>query len=156
MLMVKTYLKESTIPEAGLGLFAGQDIKKGTITWKFFRGFDQKLELKIRDSLSDAAKAQFDTYTYNRVRGNESYHVLCGDNERFINHSDTPNILEGDILEEGENVSVAIRDIKKGEELFCNYYEFDANADKKLGRETKEKESKSVVSSFLNIFSKQK
>jgi hypothetical protein len=33
MLTVKTYLDKSNI--SGIGLFAGENIKKGTITWKF-------------------------------------------------------------------------------------------------------------------------
>src|SRR5262245_65732568 len=39
MLLVKTYLDKSAIH--GLGVFAGQVIRKGTKVWRFVEGFDR-------------------------------------------------------------------------------------------------------------------
>jgi SET domain-containing protein len=54
---------------------------------------------------------------------------LCGDNDRFTNHSYTPN--RHCIIEEqtGEVIEIAACDIKKGEELTNDYREIDANFD---------------------------
>ena len=40
MLRVKTYLATSSIPGAGLGLFAAEDIPAGTVIWRFDEGWD--------------------------------------------------------------------------------------------------------------------
>lgn len=130
MLLIRTVLKESTIPGIGLGLFADEFIKKGTVTWRFCPNFDQSLEADDMLRLSAEAREQFYTYTYKSIVSGR--YILCGDNERFINHSDNPNITEGEREGNYERFSIANRDIEKGEELFCNYYEFDENANKKL------------------------
>lgn len=131
MLMVKTFVKESTIPGAGLGLFANEFIKKGTVTWRFCPGFDR---ISTDDDLlrmSEESRAQFLKYCYKSKVGN--YYILPGDDDRFINHTDNnPNIIEGEFEKNSEPFSIAARDIEKGEELLCNYYEYDDHADKKL------------------------
>ena len=53
--------------------------------------------------------------------------IICVDDARFFNHSDNPNT---DNITENE--TVAKRNIKKDEELTCNYFEFDADARRKL------------------------
>ncbi len=40
MLLIKTYLDTRKILHAGIGLFAGEFIPKGTIVWKFDEGID--------------------------------------------------------------------------------------------------------------------
>ena len=127
--MVKTIVKESTIPGAGLGLFADEFIKKGTVTWRFCPGFDQILHEEDLLRLSMPARYQFLKYCYKSK--DDDHYVLCGDDERFINHSNNPNIVD-EFIPEKEPFSIAVRDIKKGEELLCNYFEFDANAEMKL------------------------
>ncbi|MCB9806121.1 SET domain-containing protein-lysine N-methyltransferase [Candidatus Nomurabacteria bacterium] len=131
--MIKTKVKRSTIPDAGLGLFADEFIKKGTVTWRFCPGFDQIIHEDILLKLSEPARIAFLKYAYHN--GKKDYFVLCGDDERFINHSDTPNIKEGKVEGGYETISLAARDIEPGEELFCNYYDFDINAGMKLAKE---------------------
>lgn len=135
MLMVKTTVKNSTIPGAGLGLFADQFIEKGTVTWRFCPNFDQILKEEDLLRLSTPARYQFLKYSYKSK--DDDYYVLCGDDERFINHSESPNIVD-EQLPEKEPFSIASRDIKPGEELFCNYFEFDANAEMKLKNQFEE------------------
>lgn len=48
---------------------------------------------------------------------------MCGDDGRFFNHSDKFNCFEGN----DTKPIVAVRDIKKGEELTVDYYQFDDN-----------------------------
>jgi SET domain-containing protein len=55
--------------------------------------------------------------------------ILCGDHSKHMNHSAEPNLLD---LENGYK-NVAARDIAVGEELTCNYYDFDLAANAKLG-----------------------
>lgn len=127
--MVKTIVKESTIPGAGLGLFAAEFIKKGTVTWRFCPNFDQILHEEDLLRLSIPARYQFLKYCYKSK--DDNHYVLCGDDERFINHSNKPNIVD-EFIPEKEPFSIADRDIHLGEELFCNYFDFDANAEMKL------------------------
>jgi SET domain-containing protein len=46
-----------------------------------------------------------------------------------MNHSDEPNVIEGD-LDREENIAAC--DIEVGEELTCDYYAFDLDAQRKL------------------------
>lgn len=113
MLCVKTVLKQSLIH--GIGLFADEDIPKGTIVWKFNDLIDLVLSEEQIDSLEEASKSQILNYSFKTVNG---YYVLVGDDNRFINYSKNPNIMDIDDI---ESPSIAIRDIKKGEELTCDY-----------------------------------
>ncbi len=117
MILVRTKLDKSSI--AGIGLFADEAIKAGTVVWKFQPKLDLLLAKDEVDELSDAAKEQFLNYAY----FDESYgkYVLCGDDSRFFNHSDDPNCANGD---GSEDTTVAVRYIEKGEELTCNYKTF--------------------------------
>ena len=45
MLVVKTYINKSKIH--GFGLFAGENIKKGTVIWKFNPVIDRKFNRKL-------------------------------------------------------------------------------------------------------------
>jgi hypothetical protein len=130
MLLIKTIVKESTIPGAGLGLFADEDLPLGTVTWKFQDGLDQIISPETLAAMSADERAiclkhaYLDTVTNNLI--------MCGDDERFINHSDTPNVAQVLTPTDPEGIEITSRDIKKGEELFCNYYDFDAYAADKL------------------------
>ncbi|MDP1625043.1 MAG: SET domain-containing protein [bacterium] len=132
MLMVKTKIGPSTINGAGLGLFADQDIPKGTTTWRFMPGLDLIVPEDTLLQLSEAARAQFLNYCY--VDKFTRHFVLCFDDERFINHSKQPNIVQTMAESELEGFEIATRDIKKGEELFCDYEHFDLDAYRKLNK----------------------
>ena len=122
MLLVKTKIAPSQIH--GIGLFADQFIAEGAITWKMMPPFDLKVSQKDLLKLSDPAKEIFFMYSYYSLYSKK--YVLCFDNDRFINHSDDPNIVEGEVLVGGEEaVSVAGRDIFPGEEMTCDYRLFD-------------------------------
>lgn len=128
--MVKTKIGQSTTH--GIGLFAAQFIPKNAVTWRFMVGLDLIVPQDILLQLSEAARIQFLNYCY--VDKYTKNFILCFDDERFINHSDTPNIIQSKIENEIEGVEIAARDIEEGEELFCDYNHFDFDAIRKLNK----------------------
>lgn len=128
MLFVKTYLDKS--PIHGIGLFAAERIPKGTLIWKFVSGFDVILKEKEVKRLPKAARAWISQYTFKNWRG----YVLSADHDKFFNHVDEPNVDDTD-----KEITIAKRDIRKGEELTCNYFDFDKKAHRKLGKKQSKK-----------------
>ena len=114
MLLVKTYLDKSAIH--GLGVFAGELIRKGTKIWRFVEGFDRAYSPKQFSKLPKPAREFLKNYGY-RVDGEILFTV---DNDRHINHSEDPNTF----LKSG--YAIARRNIRKGEEITNDYREFDA------------------------------
>lgn len=121
MLLVKTKIKESKIQ--GIGLFADQFIKKGTIIWKFTPGFDLKFALKEFNKLPLKARDYLDIYSFNS--GEKGEYILPIDNARFFNHSKKSNSLTIRVKHEKEVIVKAKRNISKGEELTENYATFE-------------------------------
>lgn len=120
MLLVKTYLAESGIH--GIGLFAAQPVRKGTVVWRLDPTLDLELTEAQIEALAPPARDQIRKYTYlDLVRGT---YVLCGDDARFFNHSDEPNCH--DFPDADGGTTVAARDIDEGEELTSDYSRFDA------------------------------
>lgn len=128
MLMVKTRLDLS--PIHGIGLFADQFIPKGTVTWRFMPGLDLVVARDTLLQLSEAARIQFLNYCY--VDKFSKNFILCFDDERFINHSDEPNIGQNLVDSEFDGIEVALRDIAKGEEMLVDYSHFDFDSFRKL------------------------
>lgn len=126
MLVVKTHLKYSDIH--GLGCFAGEDIKKGQLVWRFDQGIDLIFTDDDLKNLPSSFGEFLQIYAYSPLSDNKKTYILCADHARHMNHSEDPNLLE---TPEGNNV--ALRDIKRGEELTCDYRQFDKDASKKLG-----------------------
>jgi hypothetical protein len=127
--MVKTRLKPSSI--AGIGLFADEDIPKGTVTWRFMPAYDRLLTEVELDEIPEPARSSLLDHVY--LDAASGLYVLCADNARFMNHSDDPNTAG--VHEKGaiEGYDIATRDIEAGEELTCDYRIFDALVDLKLG-----------------------
>jgi hypothetical protein len=122
VLRVLTELRAS--PLHGLGCFAAQAIARGEVVWRFDEGLDVFMPASNVDSLPPAAREFLKVYGYVL----DGAVVLCGDHARHMNHSAAANVVE---LDDGSNV--AARDIAAGEELTCNYFDFDAMASAKLG-----------------------
>lgn len=128
MLTVKTKIKESKI--AGIGLFADQFIPKNTVVWKFEKGFDIELSKEHFAKLSKPAQEQVLNYCY--FDSKKNMYVICGDDARFFNHSDNPNVSSSPYDAQPD---IALRDIEIGEELTQNYKNFDGNVGEKLHHE---------------------
>lgn len=120
MLRVKTKVRESLVH--GLGIFADQNIKKGAEVWRFTPGFDRHFTAKEIRAFPPLIRRHFETYSW---QGRKSkLYCLCGDHGIFFNHSDTPNILSEYRKGEIEVVTLATRDIRRGEELLDDYNSF--------------------------------
>lgn len=126
MLLVRTKLGPSEIE--GIGCFADEFIPEGAAIWRFQEGFDLNIPRDEVEKLSPSGKYQFLKYSY--LTEAEIY-VLCFDDARFFNHSENPNVIAR--YDGARWVDVATRDIKKGEELVCDYRKFDKDFARKLG-----------------------
>lgn len=119
MLTVNTAVRPSSIE--GLGLFACEMIPAGHVIWEFNPKFDTAYSQEEFDYLPEAAKAHVRKYSY--FCAEKNFWILCGDDARFMNHADSPNTYE-----EPGNKTIASRDIAVGEEITCDYRQFDARS----------------------------
>ena len=124
MLVVKTFLKETT--NKGIGLFAGEFIPKGKIIWVLEPFFIVDFKNELINTFPELVKEFLEKYTW--TKDGETYHLAI-DNERFVNHSETPNVGENKVDES----MVALRDIQEGEEILYNYRDFDLTSENDLG-----------------------
>ena len=74
------------------------------------------------EKLPDASREQIQKYSYREKH--TGLYVLCGDDARFFNHTETPNCIDF-YSDEDQDITVALRDIFAGEELTCDYALFD-------------------------------
>lgn len=111
MFHIRTYVDKSAIH--GIGVFAGEDIPDGTLVWEFHPLIDRliteaeihTLPLPVQEMVRKHAE----------FVESEAAFILSGDNDRFMNHSATPNIRD-----EGERM-FSNTTIPKGTELTCDY-----------------------------------
>jgi SET domain-containing protein len=115
MMFVKTYVAASEIE--GNGLFAAEKIVRGTPMQMDVPVFDIVLTPGQVKALIPIAQAHVQKYAWTDDRGLKHIGV---DNDRFVNHSDDPNMGGIDDAKSFENpfdVMVAMRDIEAGEEI---------------------------------------
>jgi hypothetical protein len=131
MLFVKTYLSNSPID--GLGVFAAENIRAGTLVWKFIPNIDAVIEERIFNSYPDSVQSYLRKYAYFDKKLLK--YIICGDDARFVNHSTDPNTVgiypsnfEGYMY----GIDVAIKDINIGEEITCDYSGFDMEYNLKI------------------------
>lgn len=119
-----TWVMIKPSPIEGIGVFALQDIPKGCRNM-FSKSIEEEKWITVSKAevaaLPAHAKALIENYC---LYDTDNYFVpdygfKKMDLVNFLNHSDTPNIIS---INEGEFFE-AIRDIKKGEELFIDYGE---------------------------------
>ena len=122
MLKVKTTVGPSKIH--GVGLFADEDILSDTEIAKFDNYLDRQSTVWcVQRSMNEIRRQFWLKYAYLE----DGYYCLCLDDLRFMNHSEEPNTYQ-----HGQS-DFAIRNITKGEELTCDYFAFDEDAERKLG-----------------------
>lgn len=124
MLQIKTYLAPD--PFGGTGLFADEDIKQGQLILRYCHEFTRYIPVQEYFLASAEERKFLDTYTYPHFEPHAT-EPLIGvmlnlDNARYSNHSDTPN---AGLDPKDDNLCIALRAIKKGEEITCSYREFD-------------------------------
>lgn len=103
--------------DIGYGVFATRDIPKGTITWAL-DPLDQIIDQGRARNIKEPAGAQLKRYSWVNGSGDR---ILCWDFGRFMNHSCEPNSVGPGKLE----FEIAVRDIKAGEEVVCDYGSFN-------------------------------
>ncbi|HEU0223749.1 MAG TPA: SET domain-containing protein [Paracoccaceae bacterium] len=129
---VESYVAPSALE--GVGVFAGEDVPKGTVVWRYLPPLDQAYSAGDIAAMPLLQREFLARYTYwDREIG---AFVLCGDHGRFMNHSDDPNVVgyyPGGPDEPG--FDIAARDIAAGEEFTCDYGSFDDEAAAKMALE---------------------
>lgn len=128
MMLIKTQVRPSAIH--GLGLFACALVRAGTPIWQFQPGFDHDFSPAEFAALPVVARAHTRWFCY--VRRADGHVILSGDHACFINHSLTPN-TGAPPGAAATAATQALRDIAPGEEITCNYFDYDAEAAWKLG-----------------------
>jgi len=125
MLHVKTYLKKSKIN--GIGVFASEIIFKDQLIWSLNPNIDKIIDNNIKN-ISTFTEIETDFIVkYAYFDKQLQKYILSSDNDKFTNHSFTPNTKpypNGNVF--------AIKDISKNEELTINYFEIDELANEKL------------------------
>lgn len=116
MFIINTYIAKSDIE--GVGVFTAQDVKAGEVISKFEAEFDRLIPTEDYLKAPPHLKSLLDRYAFPHPH-KPDFIVYEVDNSRFMNHSETPNTDYSD-FEAGR----ALRDIRAGEELTCNYNDF--------------------------------
>ena len=122
MLLIPTEIKPSKIH--GLGLFTKIDLKVNQQIAHFDTAFDKAF------SEEELAKITGHTlwflWCFGYLEVDDGLWHLNSDNLRFMNHAHNPNTYQ-----DGDG-DFAVRSIKAGEELTCDYFTFDKDAVRKL------------------------
>src|SRR5471030_2543056 len=114
MLLVKTYIDKSNVH--GLGVFAGQFVRKGTKIWRFVYDFDRFYTRKRLAKLPKPARDFINLHGYQWK--NEI--LLSMDYDTFMNHSESPN------TDFHNGFVIARNNIRKGDEITNDYRAFEA------------------------------
>jgi SET domain-containing protein len=122
MLLVKTRIGPSTIE--GVGLFADEFIPKGKRMWALSNKIDTTYTGEEVQNLAEPERSDILGLHYSYLSKDIGRYVICGDDARFINHSDNPNMVPMPEDPGKEPDDVAARDIQKGEEITYDYREF--------------------------------
>lgn len=118
-----------TLDGRGKGIFAVNDISKGTLIWSMndnVQCFENEKELQEKLNSFDKYDDKRDFVVHLYPWKGKVYKILDG--QDFVNHSDEPNC--GSFSSENDQINdnlFAIRDIKEGEELLEDYRTFDCN-----------------------------
>ncbi|MFD1094763.1 SET domain-containing protein [Salegentibacter chungangensis] len=98
--------------EIGYGVVATKNLPRGTITWVLDE-LDQAYTPSQVRNMHPAIQEVINKYSF---RNNQGNFVLCWDSAKFVNHS-----FKSNCLSTAYDFEIAIRDIKKGEELTDDY-----------------------------------
>ena len=129
MLLVSATVKPS--PTHGLGCFTDERIARGQVVWVFDPRIDLRISLIEVPDLPKPLQDFLAKYGYVDIQEGRTILTLCGDHAKHFNHSDHPNLIDGGPALDAD---VAAHDIEAGAELTCDYYSFDLDAERKLGR----------------------
>lgn len=131
MLKINTYLDKSTVN--GIGIFAGEDIPEGKIIWEFNPLVDLVYSAEEWDKLSKNVSSESLQQVLKYAYKSNGKYFLCIDSAQFMNHSHDRFNVENNTE---DDTMFALRNIKRGEELLCNYFEYCDADDYNLSRIT--------------------
>ena len=114
MMMVDTEVRASSIH--GLGTFLLEPVRKGQLIWRFDSRIDRIYSEDEIETLPEHMRRFLRTYS--TWHEGMKVWVLCGDNGRHFNHSNTPNTLSNAVAF-GDDV--AAEDMPAGTELTTDY-----------------------------------
>lgn len=114
MMRVRTTIAPSSIAGAGLGVFVAEHVRSGQVIWRFDPGLDILLDGMPEDPM---LRAYVEKYGYEPL-GEPGRWLLCVDDGRFINHSDTPN------THDTRDETFASIDMPPGTEITSDYRAF--------------------------------
>src|SRR5262249_30858808 len=117
MLTVSTYVAPSAID--GIGVFAGEYIERGRLLWSLNTKFDIFVRREELLALAPHMQDFVARYSYPHLEV-PGIVIVDSDNGRFMNHCLAPN-TDFRIFDKG----YALVDIAQGDEITCNYHEFD-------------------------------
>ena len=117
MMLVPTYVAPS--PIEGVGVVAAEPIARGTLIWQLAPALDRLIHSSDIPSLPPLFQEFVERYGYPYPHDPNQL-IIELDNGRFMNHSDRPNTIFSD-----PDAGYTVADIAAGEELLCNYAEFD-------------------------------
>ena len=114
MLLFDTELRASGIH--GIGVFLLEPVNEGDVIWRF----DSRIDRAYSDNELDDLPPKLRQFlrVYSTLHADSGLWVLCGDNGRHFNHSDTPNTLSLGIAF-GDDI--AAYDLSAGTELTSDY-----------------------------------
>ena len=114
MMIVDTELKPSGIH--GIGIFLLQPVRQGDLIWQY----DSRMDRVYTDAEIASLPGLMQEYlrTYSTWHAATGLWVLCGDNGRHFNHSDTPNTISDGIA---FGRDFAAQDLPVGAELTSDY-----------------------------------
>jgi SET domain-containing protein len=127
MLLIQSYVAPSQIE--GVGVFAAEAIPAGALIWRLDPGFDRLVRHEDVAGLPPTFRTFAERYGYPYPH-DPAFLVLELDNGRFMNHSSAPNTCFTD-----PDAGYALRRIEAGEELLCDYSEFDPAFEMLPGRQ---------------------
>jgi hypothetical protein len=116
MILIDYIIKPSQL--GGLGIFSNQLVNVGQIVWKNNSDSEMIISAEKFDVCSEYLKSIFRRYGY-KTKGRDEWRLPL-DDSRFFNHSLNPSIVEN---ENGDYISIS--QINVGDEVTCNYKEFD-------------------------------
>ncbi len=126
---LSTLTEVRSSPIHGWGLFARQDIPADTVWWQ---AAQDNVLLLSQPQMEILAKSSCNPTMQELLKIAEVYGyylssldriIVCLDNARYVNHSDQPN--SGPPVEGSPLTSIALRDIRAGEEITESYAKFD-------------------------------
>lgn len=114
MMIVETELRPS--PIHGMGVFLLETVSAGQLIWRF----DSRIDRVFSDAELQEMPERIQSYlrTYSTLHNELKLWVLCGDNGRHFNHSETPNTRS---LGVAFGDDVAASDLPAGTELTSDY-----------------------------------